>query len=241
MKLAIWSLALLASVHSAHATCNPGVEQEDMTRIWFSLTHNSSGYSYSTLIGFVPNGLEELDDCDVDYPFLGEPNRFMIFSYANDLPLQIQAVPPLTESRDIILGHQTPEIETHTISIFNADHFDVASSIVLEDTETEMFQDLLSANYSFLPLAYEDLDRFIIHIYLPSEATTTLELVNRNIQMSGFGRAEFSVTDSRGQVVSRGNFMGTSFIPVESWEPGAYFVSVRGDGVRRSMKIVKSQ
>ncbi len=122
-------------------------KESDVSRTWFNLT-NDTGDANQILIGFTDKATIGMDE-GYDAEKLKGNQRISFYSLYNSKELAIQALPPIEQSTEVMLGIDANVAANYTISLAQTDNLDVLMDIYLIDKQTGKITDMQHDAYTF--------------------------------------------------------------------------------------------
>ena len=198
-------------------------------RLWISVINSTGAYN-ETLIGFLPDATEGRDYL-YDAIKLRGSEVLALYTKLDTSDYAIQAFPILTTDRTVELGIEAGVMGEHTLRLSKLENLDETATIILEDRELNIFQNLrVNADYTFTATR-KDLDgRFYLHFYAPIEITSLQAGCNggdAQIQLDQPGSKQWNyrVINDHGYVIhSAADFSGVASIT--GLDAGSYIVKL---------------
>ncbi|GIV34146.1 MAG: hypothetical protein KatS3mg031_1681 [Chitinophagales bacterium] len=137
-----------------------------LPRLWLSALSPDSVYN-ETLIAFVPDATEG-EDPMYDAKKIKGNEHIAFYSNIQSVAYAIQALPPLTDDRSVVIGLDAGMDGIFTISLKTIENFDETVCLYLEDTYTGTIQNLrIHPHYSFSVSQGTHPQRFMLHFTPP--------------------------------------------------------------------------
>lgn len=151
--------------------------QTDVNPNSVKLTISGNGYSDQTFVVIVPGSTLGFDSQYDAYKLMGiyaAPQLYSIISCCN---LSVNAIPELYNGMEVQLGIRMGANTNYTIEGTGLYTFGNDTTIVLEDTKTSTFINLMTdSTYIFSGFTTDDEERFKLHYYCPMKFDLTVYL-----------------------------------------------------------------
>jgi C1A family cysteine protease len=164
---------------------------------------SGNGYSDETVIRFLPEAKSGFDDNYDAMKLFGDAEGAAQLYSMGDIPLSINTMP---ETNSVELGIRTNTSGQYSLSSTESNGF---GNLILEDTKTGIFTDLLLNNYTFNFTTGENEKRFILHFkplgIIEADNSSLGIYANHNIvyiDLKDNVRGDVFITNINGQLVA---------------------------------------